>query len=115
MSMNVTVISGQIYNVSSGQTDTGDIVFSGGVLNVASGGTIDNTVNDGGIDNVYGIAISTTVTSNGTQNVYGSAAFTTVSGGSFFPFPFFANVFYGATEEVFLGWNGDQRDRRSSR
>jgi hypothetical protein len=32
MSTNVTVSSGQIYPVSSGQTDTGDIVLSGGVL-----------------------------------------------------------------------------------
>ena len=39
----VTVSNGQTYNVSSGQTDTGDTVDLGGTLNVLSGGTISNT------------------------------------------------------------------------
>ena len=44
----VTVINGQTYNVSSGQTDIGDTVNPGGLLNVLSGGTISNT-----LDNQY--------------------------------------------------------------
>jgi autotransporter passenger strand-loop-strand repeat protein len=54
-----TVSSGQTYNVSSGQTDTGDIVVPGGTLDVLSGGTIINTANNGGTDNVYGSATDT--------------------------------------------------------
>jgi autotransporter passenger strand-loop-strand repeat protein len=42
-----TVISGQTYNVSSGQTDTGDTVEYGGTLNVLSGGTISKTTDKG--------------------------------------------------------------------
>jgi autotransporter passenger strand-loop-strand repeat protein len=47
--MSVTVISGQTYDVSSGQTDTGDTVLSGGTEYVQTGGsTISATVDPGG-------------------------------------------------------------------
>ena len=71
--MSVTVSSGQTHDVSSGQTDTGDIVLSVGVLNVLDGGTATTTtidwggvefVNAGGIDNG-------TFISGGTQYDYG--------------------------------------------
>jgi autotransporter passenger strand-loop-strand repeat protein len=60
--MSVTVTSGATYNVSSGQTDTGDTVDNGGTLNVLSGGTISNTY-DYGFVNVSsgGTAIGTVV------------------------------------------------------
>jgi autotransporter passenger strand-loop-strand repeat protein len=48
MSNNVTVSSGQDYQVSSGQTDNGDTVQAGGELDVLSGGTIIGTFNDFG-------------------------------------------------------------------
>jgi hypothetical protein len=40
--MSVTVTNGETYNVSSGQTDTGDSVNFGSQLNALSGGTISN-------------------------------------------------------------------------
>ena len=42
--MSVTVTNGQVYNVPSGQTDTGDTVDPGGELNVLSGGAIIGTL-----------------------------------------------------------------------
>src|SRR5262249_48099279 len=56
----VTVSSGQTHIVSSGQTESGDIVLAGGTLDVLSGGTISSTVDSGTI-NVYGIASATTL------------------------------------------------------
>ena len=86
----VTVSSGQTYTVPAGQTDNGDIVLSGGILDVLAGGTISNTVVNGGtnsnttasggIENVYGIAIGTTVNAGADEYVYGTAIGTTLSG-----------------------------------
>jgi hypothetical protein len=42
--MSVTVSSGQTYYVSSGQTDTGDIVLSGGAIDVLQGGGTINAL-----------------------------------------------------------------------
>jgi probable HAF family extracellular repeat protein/autotransporter passenger strand-loop-strand repeat protein len=56
----VTVSSGETHIVSSGQTESGDIVLAGGTLDVLSGGTISSTVDSGTI-NVYGIASNTTL------------------------------------------------------
>ena len=46
----VTVINGQTYNVSSGQTDSGDTVDPGGELDVLSGGTISGTLDYGAVN-----------------------------------------------------------------
>jgi len=65
MSMNVTVSSGQTYPVSSGQTDTGDIVLFGGTLDVLSGGTIIDTVDSGTVNvSAGGSASGTTIYGN---------------------------------------------------
>ena len=99
--MSVTVSAGQIYNVSSGQTDTGDTVLGGGAMFVLSGGVADTTAVDFGgslaIDSggtasgtilsgseiVLGTETGTTVGSGGVQSVYldGTALGATVSGG----------------------------------
>src|SRR4051812_11729761 len=78
ISMSVTLSTGQTYKVSSGQTDTGDIVLGGGTLNVLSGGTISNTTNSGGIFvSAGGTSISASINNNGTQRVVGGRTFAT--------------------------------------
>jgi len=54
---------------SSGQTETGEIVLSGGILNVFSGGTIIDTVDSGTVNVFGGTASGTTVSSGGTVSV----------------------------------------------
>ena len=86
----VTVSSGQTYTVPAGQTDTGDVVLDGGILDVLAGGTISNTIVNGGtnintapssgIDNVFGKAIDTTVIAGAAEYVYGATIGTTLSG-----------------------------------
>ena len=79
--MSVTVTAGQTYNVSSGQTDTGDTVDFGGTLNVLSGGTISNT-QDGGTVNVSsgGTTTDTVILNSVLLNVYGTTVGTVVYG-----------------------------------
>jgi autotransporter passenger strand-loop-strand repeat protein len=69
MRTSVTVSNGEIYPVSSGQTDTGDIVFSGGTLDVLSGGTISNTVDGGTVNVSSGGASSTTILGGGFETI----------------------------------------------
>jgi autotransporter passenger strand-loop-strand repeat protein len=67
----ITVSSGQTWNVSSGETDNGDIVLGGGFIYVTSGGTtIDTTVSSGGNETVYaGSTTSGTVVLGGGEQV----------------------------------------------
>jgi autotransporter passenger strand-loop-strand repeat protein len=85
--MAVIVTSGNSpYDVSSGQTDTGDIVSSGGSMYVLDGGTaIDATVSGDGYEYVYRIDSGTTVGSGGSEQVEsgGVATGTTVSSGGY--------------------------------
>jgi autotransporter passenger strand-loop-strand repeat protein len=62
--MGVTVSSGNSpFIVSSGQTDTGDTILSGGTEIVASGGTVSNTtVDSGGVLELLGGATSSGTT-----------------------------------------------------
>jgi autotransporter passenger strand-loop-strand repeat protein len=84
--MAVTVSSGQTHDVNAGSTEIGDLVLSGGTLDVsfaANGGTISNTVVDlGGVDNIgdHGIGIATDL-NGGDENIFsgGVAQFTTVA------------------------------------
>src|SRR5690242_1374058 len=66
---NGVVVSSGTYIVSSGQTDTNDVVLAGGTINVS--GTIINTVNSGGVDQIFsgGVASGTTVTAAGLEVV----------------------------------------------
>ena len=85
--MSVTVTAGQTYNVSSGQTDTGDTVDFGGTLNVLSGGTMSNTYDGGGPLNVSsgGTAVGTVIAGPaGAMYVNAGATVidTTINGGS---------------------------------
>jgi autotransporter passenger strand-loop-strand repeat protein len=77
-----TVSSGETYPVSSGQTDTGDIVLAGGMLDVLSGGTIIGTLNSGGTVAVFagGTAIDTTDIGGTVELVGGVTSNTTLSG-----------------------------------
>jgi fibronectin-binding autotransporter adhesin len=89
--VSVIVSSGQTSGISSGQTDTGDSVLAGGTLIVSSGGTISNTVVDGGspangslasgIVDFGGSAVSTTIRNSGAQDVFGVASGSVVSSG----------------------------------
>jgi len=76
------VTSGQIRDVSSGQTSNGIVVMTGGTLEILSGGKVNDAV-DSGVVVVEsgGLASGTVVSSGGTQQVYGSASGTTVSSG----------------------------------
>ena len=69
--MGITVSKGNSpYNVSSGQTDTNDVVVSGGSMFVLSGGTANTTaVSSGGIMTIKngGAASGTTVFAGGTE------------------------------------------------
>ncbi len=102
--MSVIVSSGNSpYDVPFGQTDTGDVVISGGSMFVLSGGVADTTtvdangkltvdssgtangttVSSGGVETVNsgGYASGTTISSGGFNFVYGSETHTTDSGG----------------------------------
>jgi autotransporter passenger strand-loop-strand repeat protein len=66
-----TVFSGQIYNVSSGGSDTGDIVQGADTLNVLWSGTINNAFDSGTVNvSSGGTAINTVVRSGGVENVF---------------------------------------------
>lgn len=84
----ITVSSGQTYFVSSGQMDTGDVVLSGGTLEVLSGGVISNTIDSGHVlIDAGGIAFGTNVGSGGVENFLasgGSAVETIVNSGGLF-------------------------------
>lgn len=73
-----TVSSGTTLIVSSGQTLDGVIVLNGGLLQVQSGGTILNTLNLAGIDEIFsgGSAINTAVTGTVTPNSLGGLVIT---------------------------------------
>src|ERR1700730_15436857 len=76
MATGVTVSSADSpYNVSSGQTDTSDIVVSRRSMFVLSGGTASaTTINNGGAETVSSLDISAVINSGGTQPVFGSAS-----------------------------------------
>ena len=80
-----TVNAGQTLDVSAEQNSNGVIVLGGGTLNVISGGTISDTVDSGGIDNVSsgGTAVGTTLGSGGEQyiSIGGMALGATVDAG----------------------------------
>jgi autotransporter passenger strand-loop-strand repeat protein len=79
----MTIISsGQTLAVSSGQIDTGDIVRSGGTLDVLSGGT-EISASISGVENDFGITRSSTVFAGGVMNVFagGTADHLLVSSG----------------------------------
>jgi autotransporter passenger strand-loop-strand repeat protein len=76
----VIVSAGQIYNVSAGQTDIGDIVENGGTLNLLSGGVISNTQDSGTVKVSSGGTATGTVVNGVDLNVYGTATGTVVSG-----------------------------------
>ncbi len=80
MATSTAIVSGTIYDISAGQTDTGDSVLNGGTLNVDAGDTASGTpvlgsevVFTGGADS------AATVVSGGMQEVHGSASGATVS------------------------------------
>ena len=76
----ITVSSGQTHTVSSGQTDIGDIVLAGGILEVLGGVTSDTTLTAGSIQvanefvHSNGSALDTTVNNLGVL-VVGSGGF----------------------------------------
>jgi autotransporter passenger strand-loop-strand repeat protein len=70
MSIDVEIFNGQTYNVSSGQTDTGDLVDLGGTLAVLLDGTISNTTDYGTVNVSSGGTASGTVVYNGSVNVF---------------------------------------------
>ena len=77
----VTVTAGQTYNVSSGQTDIGDIVENGGTLNVFSGGAISGTQDSGTVNvSLGGTATDTVILNAVLLNVYGTTVGTVVYG-----------------------------------
>ena len=79
--MPAIVSSGQTYNITSGQTDTGDVVLSGGTMLVLSGGEADFTwVGIGGSMKVSsgGLASNTIVSSGGSIVLSGGAAEDTI-------------------------------------
>jgi autotransporter passenger strand-loop-strand repeat protein len=92
----VIVNSGQTYTVSSGRTDTHDVVFSGGILFIESGGTASGTTLSGGILQAGsgfmldgeavsgGDAIDTTILSGGVEVIKfaGTATSTIINGGT---------------------------------
>jgi autotransporter passenger strand-loop-strand repeat protein len=68
MANGVVVSSGSSYTVSSGQTDTNDVVLSGGTL--VDSGTIINTTDSGAVDiSSGGVANGTLVVSGGEESV----------------------------------------------
>ncbi|MGC2415121.1 MAG: hypothetical protein WA459_20790 [Stellaceae bacterium] len=82
MATSTTIDSGATYDISAGQTDTGDSVLNGGTLNVDAGGAASGTLVQGSETVSAGGADSTaTVVSGGVQQVYGSASGATVSSG----------------------------------
>jgi autotransporter passenger strand-loop-strand repeat protein len=74
-----TVSSGQILTISDGQTSSGIIVLSGGILDVLSGGTVINTVDSGTMKVESGGTGSNTVTYSGNFGVGGEVV---LSGGT---------------------------------
>jgi autotransporter passenger strand-loop-strand repeat protein len=102
------VSSGTSQTVSSGQVDSGGTIQSGGSVTVNAGGTISNTINNGGVDLVYGSALATTVDSGGQQQLFAgaTASGTIVNGGGSEEFAFtggisdFPTINSGGFEEV---------------
>jgi autotransporter passenger strand-loop-strand repeat protein len=75
----ITVSSGQTHTISSGVTDTGDVVLAGGTLVVGSAGTAISTTDFGVVDvDAGGLTSDSIVASGGVE---------TVSGFAFFGFP----------------------------
>ena len=77
------VSSGQIYTISSGQTDVGDVVLASGTL-IVLGGASSATVSSGGVETVSsgGTASNTTVSGgNATISSGGVLAGATISNG----------------------------------
>ena len=65
-----TISSGTTVSVSAGsQVGSGDVVLSGGTLDVLSGGIAGGTILSGGTENVGGTEQSATVSSGGYLNV----------------------------------------------
>ena len=81
-------VSDRTYSISAGQTDTGDTVLAGGIIDVLLGGiALGTTVDTGGIQVVFGSAVGTVISSTGANYVEsGGAASGTVifSGGDEF-------------------------------
>jgi hypothetical protein len=68
MSVDVEIFNYQTYNVSSGQTDIGDMVDYRGTLNVLFDGTISNTTDYGTVNvSSGGTAIGITIEIQGVQ------------------------------------------------
>ena len=96
------VFSGQNYSVTNTQTDTFDVVDSGGNLYVEAGGTISTTFDDGFVFvEVGGSAYGTMVQSGAFQFDYGTALFTNIVG--------------GGQEGVEAGGHSDQHHRAERR
>src|SRR5438067_271880 len=70
----IIISGGSSHAVTAGQTESGDIVLSGGVLDVFSGGKIIDTVLSGGDDFVFGVASGTTISSGGFEDLIGGTA-----------------------------------------
>jgi autotransporter passenger strand-loop-strand repeat protein len=121
------------YHVSAGQTDTSDVVVSGGTMDVDSGGTARQTtvsaggeefiasggvasgtvVSSGGTEIVDpgGVATHTVISGGGIESVYGVASGTVVRGGKEFVqsggVASAAVVSSGGIEQVFFGGTAD--------
>jgi autotransporter passenger strand-loop-strand repeat protein len=103
----ITVTAGQNVSVGSGRTDNGDTVDSGGTLHILSGGVVENTddqgivfvsaggtaifsfLENGSLQEVFGIASDTLIVKNSQEAI--------VSGGTAIR----TTVASGATQEIF--------------
>jgi len=94
----VIVSAGEIYDVSSGQTDTNDVVQSGGQMYVLSGGTANTTtVDKGGLLTIEPGGNDSGTILHGSETILGSDTFDlTILGGT-------VNVPAGATADIDLG------------
>src|ERR1700734_3073766 len=80
--MGIVVSYGQTHSVTSGQTETGDVVNNGGNLVVQSGGAISGTQENGSVViSAGGTGNGTFISSNGAETVYGLAIGTVVNYG----------------------------------
>src|SRR5439155_225243 len=80
------VSSGQTLTISSGQTDTGDVVLSSGAI-LVYGAAVSTQVMSWGQQDVYsgGVAVSTTINNGGAQYIFsgGTASNTTINSGAY--------------------------------
>jgi autotransporter passenger strand-loop-strand repeat protein len=100
--MPVTVFGGQTHDVED-TTETGDLVQSGGTLDVTSSGSIfSTTVDVGGVDNIFsGGSATDTSLAGGIENVFagaGATAATVFSGG--------VEAIFGVAEDTTVLLNG---------